>query len=429
MRSSKKRLTFLVPLIYLCLVYAALDPLPQIGHAVQTLPAVLTRFPYIQSPTTTSVTIIWQTHVASTGEVEYGKTLDLDRAVKDTVTSLTHVVTLDNLEPNTLYYYRVKGNGVPLTEPVPFRTNKDKTEKNFSFVVFGDSGSGDDNQRRVAKVMEGLNFDLALITGDVVYESGRAENYDPNYFIPYQKLIRSIPFFPSLGNHDIKTGNGKPYLDAFYLPANNPQQTERYYSFSYANAYFIALDSNDKDLYLPDSDHKNHGTCQYNWLKDHLSHVAQDKDIFWRFVFFHHPPYSAGYHGAKAELMRLRKTLSPLFETYGVQMVFTGHDHNYERAFPIKGGEPLKDGPPQEGVVYIVTGGGGRGQESWKFWRTVRSDRPWTAYIEKAYHVTYVEIQGTTLKLQAIRDDGQVMDSVTYTYPPRQETKVSQGLK
>lgn len=413
MTYRKKYLPLLFFLICFGLVCDILYKLPdQESHAGQVYSPVVTRFPYVQSPTTGSVTIVWQTSVSTLGEVEYGRVPTyLEWVVKNNRTSTTHAVTLNDLQPNTLYYYRVKGDGVPLTELIPFRTNKDKTERNFSFIVFGDSGDGSDHQMQVAKTMRSLKFDFGLITGDIVYDSGKAKNYNPNYFFPYQNLIKSIPFFPSLGNHDVKTDNGKPYLDAFYLPTNNPSYTERYYSFPYAHAYFIALDSNDLDLFLSDSAHKNHGNCQYKWLKDHLSHIAGDKDIFWKFVFFHHPLYSTGYHGSRGASNKLRETLAPLFETYGVQMVFNGHDHNYERTLPIKEGKV-----DDKGIVYIISGGGGRGRDFWNFWRKPGKKETWSAYFKEAYHVTYVEIRDTTLNLKAIREDGTIIDSFTHNY-------------
>ena len=171
--------------------------------------------------------------------------------------------------------------------------------------------------------MVALDPQFVLHTGDVVYPDGQASGYDPFFFQPYQALARRAPIFPTLGNHDYRTASGQPYLDAFYLPHNNPADTERYYSFDWGNAHFTALDFNTG----PDAG--STGMAAGNDL------AATDKP--WKFVFYHQAIYSSGPHGYESWVKAKRELLAPIFEQYHVDVVFNGHDHDYERTQPING--------------------------------------------------------------------------------------------
>jgi hypothetical protein len=184
-----------------------------------------------------------------------------------------------------------------------------------------------------------------------------------------------------LGNHDYRTQRGQPYLDVFHLPHNNPANTERYYSFDWGNAHFTALDFNTG----PDPD-------QMAWLQEDLA--ATDK--LWKFVFYHQAIYSSGPHGYESWVEAKRQLLAPIFEQNHVDVVFNGHDHDYERTRPING------------VLYIVSGGGGG-----PLYPVV--PQSFSAYAESTYHTVFVTAAGCTLTLQAIKPDGTVFDSTTLT--------------
>ena len=237
-------------------------------------------------------------------------------------------------------------------------------------------------QAAVADRIGDIRPDFVLHTGDVVYPAGESKNFDARYFQPYRGLIARIPFFLSLGNHDVATAGGQAYLDAFQLPSNNPEGTKRYYSFEYGNARFIALDSNQ---------HPGPGGPMYAWLRQTLEPPRRR----WTFAFFHHPPYSSGKHGGHPAI---RMAWSPLFERAGVAMVFSGHDHTYERTVPIR---DFDLGSP--GVVYVVTGGGGA--EVYPVGRNI-----WTAHSASVHHVVRVDVRGCRLALLAIAVDGSVLD-------------------
>lgn len=303
--------------------------------------------------------------------------------------SKSHSVTLSHLTPGTSYAYRVLCDDTPLTSIVSFfQTDKDQKTP-YTFVVFGDSGTGNQAQYDVAGLIEDIAPDLLIHTGDVVYDKGETHDYNPKYFTPYRNTINRIPLYPCLGNHDLYTEDGKAYLEAFILPEDESGSgTERYYSFDYANAHFISLDIFTSS-YLPGSD-------QYNWLDKDLS--THDKT--WKFVFFHVPAYCSWSRHPGSEA--IRKYLSPLFEKYGVDIVFSGHVHAYERTYPIKAGKVSEDG-----VVYVITGGGGARLEEPVNYKDTR----WSSHVESAYHVTRVKIDGDSLLLEALKPGGVVFDS------------------
>lgn len=345
-----------------------------IAAAVQPGP-ILTRGPYLQSVTATSAIIVWRTAAAGDSRVEYGRG-EYSHSIDDPTPTTEHVVSLTDLPDGAEIAYRVLTNNAQLYAG-SFRTAP-RDDRPFSFGVIGDSGTGSNEQYAVADRLVAFDPAFVLHTGDVIYPVGQAAGYDPFFFQPYQALLRRAPIFPTLGNHDYGTAGGQPYLDAFYLPHNNPANTERYYSFDWGNAHFTALDFNDG----PAAD-------QLAWLRSDLA--ATDKT--WKFVFYHQAIYSSGPHGYEAYVIGKRAVLAPIFAEYGVDIVFNGHDHDYERTVPISD------------VVYIVSGGGGA-----SLYRV--NPQPFSAYVESAFHAVLVQVAGCTLQLQAVKPNGDVLDTL-----------------
>ena len=348
---------------------------PELGEPNATSsPPSLARHPYVQSCGQTSAVIAWKTDVAVTGAVEYGTTTALGLEASDTGTSTDHAVTLAGLLSGTTYYYTVKGDGVALATE-SFDTNK--AGGPFTFVVFGDSGGGAPAQIDLAPLMDAEDPDFALHVGDVIYPDGEPENYDPYFFDVYRDLIKNACLFPTLGNHDIRTGNGQPYLDAFHLPTNAATGSERFYSFEYGDALFLALDTN--------SDFTD-GSVQNQWLDQQLASTTRK----WKFVYFHHAPFSIGNHGDDDSVIA---ELVPVFEQRGVDVVFAGHDHLYMRSVPINR------------VQYIVTGAGGRSlYVAFPRWYTA-------AYLDSTYSCTAVAVDGDTLTIRQVKQGGQTFDT------------------
>jgi hypothetical protein len=222
------------------------------------------------------------------------------------------------------------------------------TRANFAassirFAVIGDFGVAGQPEADVAKLVKGWNPDFIITTGDNNYFSGRASSIDNNIGQYYQEFIfpyhgsfgagsTANRFFPSLGNHDWETSGAKPYLDYFTLPGN-----ERYYEFAWGPVHFFVIDSDDRE---PDG--VTSTSPQSQWLQGALAASAAP----WKIVYFHHPPYTSGYRGSHAWMQWP-------YETWGADVVLTGHAHVYERVI-------------RSGFPYIVNGLGGAGIHTFK---------------------------------------------------------------
>lgn len=193
-------------------------------------------------------------------------------------------------------------------------------------AVFGDAGRGSKDQYDLARVMEEYRqaflFDWVLLTGDNIYGKDSPADMKNKFEAPYKAMLDAgVKFYASLGNHD--TSNQR-----FYAPFN--MNGEEYYRIERNGVSFYALNSNYLDK------------KQLDWL---VAELSKDKNS-WRVAFFHHPPYSSGgRHGSDEEV---RTILHPLFVKNGIDIVFTGHDHFYERV------------KPQDGITYFVSGAAGK---------------------------------------------------------------------
>lgn len=204
------------------------------------------------------------------------------------------------------------------------------------FVVIGDYGMSGPEEARVAWRVASLKPEFVVTTGDNNYPFGAADTIDDNigryfsaFIAPYHGKFgpgaAENGFFPCLGNHDWDSANAAPYLDYFSLPNN-----ERYYEVVRGAVHLFALDSDPNEPDGTDADSR-----QAHWLEAQLKASSAP----WKLVYFHHPPYSSGPH---ASTIGMRWP----FAEWGASIVFSGHDHTYER-FEV------------DGFPYIVNGVGG----------------------------------------------------------------------
>ena len=336
------------------------------------------REPYVQGITASSAIICWVNERPGAGVVEYGKTPELGRKETDARVGSRHAVALAGLDPGLTYHYRVEGVGRTSSKG-SLRTAPVGDDSHFSFAVVGDSGSGGKGQLAVAGLLGRLEPDLILHTGDVVYPAGEERHYDRRFFAPYRCIIGSVPVFLVLGNHDVRKGNGTAFLENFHPPLGSPRSTKRYYSFDWGGAHFIALDS---ELYYDDKGSTPEE--QKVFLEQDLAATRKH----WKVAFLHRSPYGSSRHGGD---QKVREDLEPLFVKHGVHLVFSGHDHVYERTVPIRG------------VTYVVSGGGGR-----RLYRAGKSK--WTAFSKSAHHAVLVRVDGGHLSLEAVEAHGTVVD-------------------
>jgi 3',5'-cyclic AMP phosphodiesterase CpdA len=241
------------------------------------------------------------------------------------------------------------------------------------FAVIGDFGSGTREQFEVAKTMAAVHvrsgYDMVITAGDNLYGGFNARAIVERFETPYRPLLNAgVSFFASLGNHD-------PLEERLYAPFNMGGQ--RFYTFTRLNVQFFALDSNYMD------------TAQLTWLR----RMLEASTAPWKIAFFHHPLYSsAGAHGAELDL---RAVLEPLFVQYGVQVVFSGHDHVYERF------------KPQRGITYFVCGSSGKLRRG-----DLGARSPQTAAgFDQDLAFMVVEIKDDVMRFQAISRTDAIVDS------------------
>jgi 3',5'-cyclic AMP phosphodiesterase CpdA len=237
--------------------------------------------------------------------------------------------------------------------------------------------------------MQRPNF--VIIAGDLVDTGPNKRQWTDEFFPGMNPLASRVAFFPVLGNHE---QNARHYYDYMSLP-----DPEYYYTFHYGNAQFFMLDSN-KNL-DPNSE-------QYRWLEAEL----EKSDAMWKFVSYHHPSYSSDeddygdmWKGEPSEYGDLRlRPLSDLYDRYGVDIVWNGHIHSYERSWPLKDDAVVE----AEGTIYMVTGGAGGGLE------TAGPIKPWFQNnVKHGHHYCLVSVNGRRLEFKAFDLEGRLFDTLT----------------
>lgn len=343
--------------------------------------AQLSRYPYVQNTTPYSTIIAFKTPQPATGSVAFGTSpgVTTDSLYETGAATTRHALTLGGLQPNTVYYYRIYANGV-LQASEYFKTANDSSQQQFSFIQYGDCGFNSSMQQQIGALMEADNAEFAVVCGDIdqggvphVSSASGGDNYDDVFFNVYNngtstKMLSRECHYTAIGNHDIYANNGLTYMQEFYLPHNNADSSERYYSFTWGDALFIALDvitpfdpttfpvnqADIEDRWWTDF---RAGSPQYMWLEDQL----RCNDRKWTFIYFHEgpwtnywgvdysiPPFLGGDYYQFTGNVMVRQHLVPLFEQYKVDYVLVGHSHLYEK------GE-------KNGVKYITSGSAGDG--------------------------------------------------------------------
>ncbi|MBK8946084.1 MAG: metallophosphoesterase [Ignavibacteriae bacterium] len=339
------------------------------------------RKPFIQLTDTNSVAIAWNTKNKSIGKVEFGiDSLNLASITEDTLAN-RHFVLIENLETNQKYFYKVYNNNDLFTEQSYFKTAENSDENNIDFLIWGDSGTGNEAQYKIAEKInsETDSVDFGIHVGDVSQSIG--QEYDNIFFTPYAKFVSRKNVYTCIGNHDTYYDNAETYLNDFYY-TKDFSVTERYYTVKRGQTFFLIIDSNID--FSPQSN-------QYKYI-DAVFKSEDYKSSLWKFVVFHHPPYCELWPEWDGD-GNVRNYLLPLFEKYNVDIVFNGHTHGYERGL-------------LNGVYYIITGGGGGGLDTYA--------RDW-AHIKKSisiHHYCKVNIKNNVLTLTAIDTDGEIIDKI-----------------
>jgi 3',5'-cyclic AMP phosphodiesterase CpdA len=241
------------------------------------------------------------------------------------------------------------------------------------FMAIADTGTGAEGQYAVAEAMTKYHkqnpFNLAILAGDNIYNNGEIDKINAVFERPYQSLLQQgVKFYACLGNHDIRTANGDPQVK--YAGFN---MQGRYYTFRRESVQFFALDTNHN------ADWKN----QLIWLEKELSQSTAP----WKVVFGHHQIYSSGIYGLNQPFI---KTLTPLFQKYGVQLYINGHEHSYERTRSING------------TTYLICGAGAGTRP------VGRSE--WTEYSASRLSFATFDVYEDRMFVSAIGTDKRVFD-------------------
>ncbi len=462
---------------------------------------IFTALPYIQPGNRSrlvagaeSIVIAWQTQEkAANFVVHFGADKKLTRTAMpqrtmrwsgdadDGETRFNYATTLDGLELGRRYEYRVLCNEKTLLEG--YFTTRQPRGKAIRFVAFGDNSFGDISDRAIAYQAYQAKPDFVMNTGDNVYDGGLDNEYARYFFPVYNAdqngprigapLLRSVPFYTVMANHDVhdkdeqkrpvadftKNPDSLAYFTNMHLPLNGPlppiappaigdaKRLEEFkicagarfprmanYSFDYGDAHFLCLDSN---LYVDPTNE-----ALQNWISDDLKNT----DARWKFVVYHHPAFNVGADHYAEQQMRI---LMPIFEAHNVDFVLNGHEHNYQRPQPLRFKPANLDGARRlntkarltpglfaidrvfdgenhtraDGVLHIVTGAGGKhlydpeaNNEPTKWTRAEDANVSYvTKFISDRHSLTLFEIEGEALAMTQIDESGQTIDKIRVT--------------
>jgi hypothetical protein len=378
--------------------------------------------------------------------------------------------TMRGLEPGAEFDYEVRRGTGPACSAAA-RAPKAAGQP-CRFVVFGDCAAGTDEQKAVAFQAYQARPDFVFIAGDIVYTRGRISEYREKFWPVYDSdvaaitagapLLRSTLVVAAPGNHDVaardlnKLPDGLAYFLYWDQPLNGPIGREggrlvprlvadehnraafleaagpayprmANFSFDYGDAHWTVLDSNP---YVDWTDPELRA-----WVERDLDAA---RDAAWRFVAFHHPPFHSSRAHAGDQRMRV---LADVFEAGRVDIVWSGHVHNYQRTFPLTfraqrgpDGQPVRisdkipgawdldtsyDGRTRtrpRGVIYIITGAGGAGLYNPEQQDAPTSWQPYTQrFLSRIHSLTVADLDGTRLTVRQVSARGEELDRFVVT--------------
>ena len=404
--------TLVVPLVFLFLI-----PLVQaqnIGETLQECPGILTGNTQPQqihlqtTDDTTSMVVMWATEGRSTGEVEWNgqSTTSLDYCYNHDMAF--HMAIMTDLVVGEEVTYRV-GSAGSWSEEYTF-IPIDPYSNNFEWISIADHGDSSEAISVSEAIISDVDAQLVTISGDISYADGEQSEWD-NWFNIQQQSMTSIPWLTAAGNHENEPGYGfTPYEHRF--DSNGQIESEEFwYSRQYPGVHMIFMSTeHDYDL----------GSTQFSWLKQELESVDRNDTPF-VIVYGHKPMYSSNsYHGSEVEL---RNALEQLYIENGVDLVIAGHDHFYERTWPVADELVVDRGINNrfvrgEGPIHLVIGMAGRSA-----YEDLDEPQPeWSAYRENSsYGWTRWSYDGEAreLSMAHYRIDGTIGDQFTLQESPQ----------
>lgn len=354
--------------------------------------------PFLQFATKTGMTVTWETTRPSKSLLYWGPTAECKNKIELTGQAIRsqrgfiHQQRIEGLDKHTQYFYRVEStadNGkVVGSEVLTFQTAPDE-DTPFAFAVVGDTQGNLKVAGKIAELAWSERPSFLLHAGDLVDTGTNKQHWTEVFFPSLDPLISRVPIFPVLGNHEDDA--------AFYYQYMDLPEPEYYYTFTYGNTQFFMIDTNRN--VDPDSE-------QYKWLEAQLT----KSKATWKIVCHHHPPYSSDENDF-GDLWKTNQStrgdvrirpLCQLYDKHGVDIVWNGHIHSYERTWPIYAGKPTDRG----GTMYMITGGGGGNLETPGPFRTAFSN-----VVHRDHHYTMVHVNGRSIEVRAYDQDGALIDT------------------
>ena len=340
--------------------------------------------------------VMWATEGRSTGEVEWNGQTSPSSDYCYNHDMAFHMATMTDLVPGEEVTYRV-GSGGDWSEEFTF-TPIDSSAQHFEWISIGDHGDSSEAMDVSDGIIADSAAQMVTISGDISYADGEQSAWD-DWFNYQQDSMTRIPWVTAVGNHENEPGYGfVPYEHRF----DSDQQIESetfWYSRNVPGVHMVFM-STEHD-YTP-------GSIQYGWLEQDLSSVNRDETPF-VIVYGHKPMYSSNsYHGSEVEL---RDALEELYVTHGVDLVIAGHDHFYERTWPVYSETVQDEGKGMRfarGIapIHMVIGMAGRSayeeldepQPEWSAYRE-NSTYGWTRFVydgdAREISFTHYRIDGT----------------------------------
>jgi acid phosphatase type 7 len=290
------------------------------------------------------------------------------------------VAELRDLPAGPAIRYRVR-SAIGTTPDYQFRVGAPQG-KRFRFAAFGDTRTGHSVHRSIIEAVDREMVDFTVHTGDMVERGGRQEQWT-RFFQIERPLLVDTPIMPLVGNHDV---SGRDYFRRYFLHALWAGN-QHYFVRDWGHLRVVGVDSGIEC---------REGCSQYYFAERALAEGARKGQLM--VMAMHYPPYSSGQHGSSADV---QGPVSSLARRHGVELVLTGHDHDYERTQPI------------DGTTYVVTGSSGA---------PIRPVRPrwFTAEARTEPHYVLVDVEPERLILRAVNLSGDTFDTtVIDDNPPR----------
>jgi len=331
------------------------------GHAIT--PLVTGILPYLQSPTPNSIYISWHSDSLASTQVEYGTTATLGLlttgSFENIGTKKWHTVKLENLQPNTPYFYRCISGGQQSGIKV-FRTPlaNGTSEGHFRVLVFSDSQSNSvqstagilkARQKAIELYGDNIqnNINLIMHSGDIVGDGTNLQGYENELFNPFSYLSANIPLMAAIGNHEADNAYYYQYMKYEDFNGAPPASPERYYSYRLARIQFVVINTNTA--------YQN--STQLTWLSNTLNAATADTSVDFIMLYGHQPAWSEIWPYGNTGWVQ-NQVFTLLKAHPKVALYSCGHTHSYEHAV-----YDHQDG--NSGFHQIIVGGAGGGLDRW----------------------------------------------------------------